>query len=150
MSPSSDPKEFVLQLKENLHLDQTDLEKPTPERSRMIRCFAETAKDSKRIDVVKHLREITPAGTTGEFACSIWSSVNSFIHELDTITKKPVMFTVIAQHHSFSQKPIFRNPNLFAGPLLPGKLDVRDIPVEKMRELTIDLTGKFDKKCLES
>ncbi|XP_015757295.1 PREDICTED: uncharacterized protein LOC107336745 [Acropora digitifera] len=56
----------------------------------MIRCFAETAKDSKRIDVVKHLREITPAGTTG--------------------------------------------------PLLPGKLDVWDIPVETMRELTINLT----------
>ncbi|XP_044178333.1 uncharacterized protein LOC114970883 isoform X6 [Acropora millepora] len=89
-SPSSHPKEIVLQLKENLHLDQTDLEKPTPETTRMIRCFAETAKNRKRIDVVKHLREITPAGTTG--------------------------------------------------PLLPGKLDVWDIPVEKMRELTIDLT----------
>ena len=70
-SPSSDPKEIVLQLKEKLHLDQTDLEKPTPETTRMIRCFAERAKDSKRIDGVKHLREITPAGTTGEFACSI-------------------------------------------------------------------------------
>ena len=38
-SPSCDPKEIVLQLKENLHLDQTDLEKPTPETTRMIRCF---------------------------------------------------------------------------------------------------------------
>ena len=80
VSPSCDPKEIVLQLKENLHLDQTDLEKPTPETKRMIRCFAATAKDSKRIDVVKHLREITPAGTTGQFARSIWLSVNSFIH----------------------------------------------------------------------
>ncbi|XP_044178397.1 uncharacterized protein LOC114949237 isoform X3 [Acropora millepora] len=95
MSPSSDPKEIVLQLKENLHLDQTDLEKPTPETTRMIRCFAETAKNWKRIDVVKHLREITPAGTTG--------------------------------------------------PLLPGKLDICSIPVEKMRELTIDLTESEDK-----
>ncbi|XP_044178391.1 uncharacterized protein LOC114949826 isoform X1 [Acropora millepora] len=90
VSPSCDPKGIVRQLQENLHLDQTDLEKPTPETKRMIRCFAEKAKDSNRIDVVKHLREITPAGTTG--------------------------------------------------PLLPGKLDVWDIPVEKMRELTIDLT----------
>ena len=89
VSPSCDPKEIVLQLKENLHLDQTDLEKPTPETTRMIRCFAATAKDSKRLDVVKHLREITPAGTTGEFACSIWLSVNSFIHQLETITMKP-------------------------------------------------------------
>ena len=71
VSPSSDPKEIVLELKENFHLDQTDLENPTPETTRMIRCLAETAKDSKRIDVVKHLREITPAGTTGEFVCSI-------------------------------------------------------------------------------
>ncbi|XP_067049423.1 uncharacterized protein [Acropora muricata] len=90
VSPSCDPKEIVLQLKENLHLDETDLENSTPETKRMIRCFAETAKDSKRIDVVKHLREITPAGTTG--------------------------------------------------PLLPAKLDICSIPVEKMRELTIDLT----------
>ena len=89
MSPSCDPKEIVLQLKENLHLDQTDLEKPTTEITRMIRCFAETAKDSKRIDVVKHLREITPAGTTGEFARSIWLSVSSFIHQLETRTMKP-------------------------------------------------------------
>ena len=68
---SCDPKEIVLQLKENFHLDETDLKNPTPETRRMIRCFAATAKNSKRIDVVKHLREITPAGTTGEFACSI-------------------------------------------------------------------------------
>ena len=88
-SPSCDPKEIVLQLKENLHLDQKDLEKPTPETTRMIRCFAETAKDSKRIDVVKHLREITPAGTTGEFTCSIWLSVNSFIHKLEPRRMKP-------------------------------------------------------------
>ena len=80
LSPSCDPKEIVLQLKENFHLEQKDLEKPTPETTRMIRWFAETAKNSKRIDIVKHLREITPAGTTGEFACSIWLSVNSLIH----------------------------------------------------------------------
>ena len=88
-SASCDPKEIVLQLKENFHLDQTDLEKPTPETTRMIRCFAERAKDSKRIDVVKHLREITPAGTTGEFGCIIWLSVHSFIHQLETITMEP-------------------------------------------------------------
>ncbi|XP_015775508.1 PREDICTED: uncharacterized protein LOC107353680 [Acropora digitifera] len=79
VSPSCDPKEIVLKLKENLHLDQADLEKPSAETTRMIRCLAATAKDSNRIDVVKHLREIMPAGTTGGFACSIWLSVNSFI-----------------------------------------------------------------------
>ena len=100
VSRSCDPKEIVLQLKENLHLDETDLEKPTPKTTRMIRCFAAAAKESKRIDVVKHLREITPAGTTGEFACSILL----FIHQLKPRTMKPrtVIFTAIAQHHSFS------------------------------------------------
>ena len=39
---------------------------------------------------------------------------------------------------------------LFTGPLLPGKLDICNIPFEKMRELTIDLSGKFDKKSSES
>ena len=81
VSPLCDAKEIVLHLKENLHLDQTDLEKPTPETTRMIRCLVTKAKDSNRIDVVKLLREISPAGTTGEFACSIWLSVASFIQQ---------------------------------------------------------------------
>ena len=69
---SYDPEEIVLQLKENLHLNETDLKQPTPETARMIRCLAATAKESNRIDVVKHLREITLAGITGEFTCIIW------------------------------------------------------------------------------
>ena len=90
MSPSCDPKEIVLQLKENFHLDQTDLEKPTPETTRMIRCFAERAKDSKRIDVVQHLREITPAGTTGEFAsASGYQLIHEFIRKLEPRRMKP-------------------------------------------------------------
>ena len=78
---SYDPEEIVLQLKENLHLNETDLKQPTPETTRMIRCLAATAKESNRIDVVKHLREITLAGTTGEFTCIIWLSVDSFVHQ---------------------------------------------------------------------
>ena len=81
VSPLCDAKEIVLQLKKNLHLDQTDLEKPTPETTRMIRCLVAKAKDSNRIDVVKLLREIAPAGTTGEFAFSICLLVASFIHQ---------------------------------------------------------------------
>ena len=81
VTPLCDAKEIVLQLKENLHLEQTDLEKPTPETMKMIRCLVAKAKYSNRIDVVKLLREITPAGTTGEFTCSIWLSVASFIHQ---------------------------------------------------------------------
>ena len=53
---------------QNLNLDKTCLEQPTPETTRMMRCFSAEAKISKRSDVVKHLRDIAPAGTTGEFA----------------------------------------------------------------------------------
>ena len=67
MSDSCHPEEIVVQMKESLHLDLMCLEQPNPETKRTIRCLAKRAKDSNRIDVVKHLREITPAGTTGEF-----------------------------------------------------------------------------------
>ena len=88
VSPSCDPKEIVLKLKENLHLNQADLEKPSAETTRMIRCLAATAKDSNRIDVIKHLREIMPAGTTGGFACIIWLSVNLFIPSISTMNNQ--------------------------------------------------------------
>ncbi|XP_068743826.1 uncharacterized protein [Montipora capricornis] len=89
-SDSCHPEEIVLQMKESLHLDQMCLEQPNPETKETIRCLANRAMDANRIDVVKHLREITPAGTTG--------------------------------------------------PLLPGSLDIRSIPVSQMRALTIDLS----------
>ena len=67
MSDSCSPEEIVVQLKESLHLGEKCLEQPNPETKRTIRCLAKRANDLNRIDVVKHLREITPAGTTGEF-----------------------------------------------------------------------------------
>ena len=30
----------------------------------------------------------------------------------------------------------------FTGPLLPGNLDIQNVPVRQMRDLTIDLSGK--------
>ena len=117
----------------------------------MIRCLAATAKDSNRIDVVKHLRDITPAGTTGEFASSIWLSVNSFIHQFVPRTVNPtVMFTTTTQQHSLSSTNLSYCQFYFAGPLLPGKLDICDIPVENWRDLTVDLTGKFEQKPLKT
>ena len=68
LSQSCGAKDVVLQLKETKHLDQASLEKPDLETRTLIRCFARKAKDSKRLDVVQHLREITPAGTTGKSA----------------------------------------------------------------------------------
>ena len=63
---SSDAREVVRQLQETLQPDQASLEEPGPETKQLIRCLARTAKDSNRLDVLEHLREITPAGTAGE------------------------------------------------------------------------------------
>ena len=65
LSKSCDSKEIVVQLKGSLQLDQASLEQPSPETKRWIRCLASKARCLNRRDVVEHLREITPAGTTG-------------------------------------------------------------------------------------
>ena len=50
---------------ESLSLDLASLEQPDPETKRQIRCICLKAKSTDRLDVVKRLRQITPAGTTG-------------------------------------------------------------------------------------
>ena len=50
---------------ESLSLDLPSLEQPDPETKRQIRCICLKAKSTDRLDVVKRLRQITPAGTTG-------------------------------------------------------------------------------------
>ena len=65
LSHSSDAQEVVNRLQKDLQLEQSCLEHPTPKAQRMIRCLARKAKCSSRLDVVKRLREVTPAGTTG-------------------------------------------------------------------------------------
>lgn len=67
MSQPCDSSEIVLQLKASLQLDHASLEQPDLGTKRLIRCLANQAKQSDRLDVVKHLREIVPAGTTGMF-----------------------------------------------------------------------------------
>lgn len=75
LSQTCDAKDVVIQLQEDLHLKQVSLENPEPEAKGMIRCLARKAKCSNRLDVVKHLREVTPAGTTGRcFIDTKWSS----------------------------------------------------------------------------
>ena len=71
LSELSHPKEIVLQLKQSVQLDQASLEDPGPDTKKLIRFLATQAKHSNRLDVVKHLREITPAGTTGELVVSL-------------------------------------------------------------------------------
>ena len=68
MSQSCDAKEVVLQLGDRMQLDLSSLDRLEPETKTLIRCFARKAKDSDRLDVFEHLRELTPAGTTGESA----------------------------------------------------------------------------------
>ena len=65
MSQPCDAREVVLQLKDCLKLDEVSLENPDPETKRLIRCLANKAKQSNRPDVVRELREVAPAGTTG-------------------------------------------------------------------------------------
>ena len=66
LSKWRDAKLVVSKLKETLRLDQASLEQPDSDTKKQIRCLAREASCSNRPDVVEYLREITPAGTTGE------------------------------------------------------------------------------------
>ena len=67
LSQPCDSREVLLdQLKDFLQLDEASLEQPDPRTKQLARYLADKAKQSNRIDLVKELREITPAGTTGE------------------------------------------------------------------------------------
>ena len=57
----------MIQFREALQLEPASLVIPEPQTKSMIRGLALRAKSEKRDDLVRHLREITPAGTTGEF-----------------------------------------------------------------------------------
>ena len=75
-SRSCVPEEILHQLMQQLNLDKPCLKEPTPETTKMIRCFAAKAKFLNRIDVVRHLRDIAPAGTSGEYS---WSSIHCLV-----------------------------------------------------------------------
>ena len=87
LSQSCDAQEVVLQLQ----VKQASLEQPDCETKALIRCLARKCKDSDRHDVFQHLREITPAGTTGEFLIgevSCWQfSFHIFTYYLGLISK---------------------------------------------------------------
>ena len=65
LSQSCDAQDVVAKLEEDLQLNQVSLKNPEPETKKMIRCLARKAKSSGKLDVVKHLREVVPAGTSG-------------------------------------------------------------------------------------
>ena len=72
-----DAKQIVHRLQETLEWNQASLEQPNREAKKWIRSLTREARRSERLDVVKYLREITPAGTTGE--CVFCSSVFLFL-----------------------------------------------------------------------
>ena len=76
---SDPPKEVIDKLLHNLQLDDASLEDPKPETEKWIRCLTRDAKDRGRTDVVKYLREIMPAGTTGKQAGTVSGSETRFI-----------------------------------------------------------------------
>ena len=61
-----DANDVVARLQESISLEQASLKQPDTETKRQIRCVCMKAKAANRLDVVKKLREIAPAGTTGE------------------------------------------------------------------------------------
>lgn len=65
-SKSCDAKQVVRQLTETLQLDQASLEQPDPDTRKRIQSLVKEARRCDRLDVVEYLRNITPAGTTGE------------------------------------------------------------------------------------
>lgn len=67
-SESCNSKEIVSRLQETLQLDHASFQDPDHETKKWIQCLAREAQHSDRLDVVKYLREITPAGTTGEYS----------------------------------------------------------------------------------
>ncbi|XP_027037870.1 uncharacterized protein LOC113666299 [Pocillopora damicornis] len=65
LNSESGVKDIVIKFRESLQLEPASFDSPEPETKKMIRGLALRAKSEKRDDLVKHLREITPAGTTG-------------------------------------------------------------------------------------
>ena len=78
--PASDAKDIVIQFQDTLKLDTASLNKPDlePETKQWIRCLALNAKCENRVELVKYLREITPAGTTGELKLDSMTLHTSF------------------------------------------------------------------------
>ena len=47
-------------------MEAVSLEKPDPQQMKWIRCLSREANIAMRLDVVQHLRSISPEGTVGE------------------------------------------------------------------------------------
>ena len=65
-SKSCDAKLVVSGLLQTIQLDQASLQQPDSDTKKLIRFLCREVIRCNRSDVFKYLREITPAGTTGE------------------------------------------------------------------------------------
>ena len=65
-SKSCDATLVVGRLLETVQLDQASLQQPDSDTKKLIRFLGREAMRCNRSDVFKYLREIAPAGTTGE------------------------------------------------------------------------------------
>ena len=67
-----DASAVVAQFQKSLSLENLSLEQPDLDTKKKIRYLCLKAKTAKKLDVVKKLREITPAGTTGELKLNFY------------------------------------------------------------------------------
>lgn len=86
LSRSIDCKDVVQQLKDKLNLDQAALQDPDPNKMKSIRYLARKANIAGRYDVIKELRSLVPAGTTGRFAFKTFPTVQEL-----KVTKRSIL-----------------------------------------------------------
>lgn len=60
-----DKEDVVEEFKRSLRIGEASLQQPDEDTKRWVRCLFKTAARKDRDDLVQHLRQITPAGTTG-------------------------------------------------------------------------------------
>lgn len=113
LSQTCDAKDVVVRLQGDLHLKQVSLENPEPEPKRMIRCLARKAKCSNRLDVVKHLREVTPAGTTGKCLNDTKWLSSLYVYSCNMPTPTLVYFKCSYFFNVPRQVPYFKRISMF-------------------------------------
>ena len=58
-------EDVVDEFKRSLEIEEASLQQPDNNTKRWVRCLFKTAVLKEKDDLVQHLRQITPAGTTG-------------------------------------------------------------------------------------
>ena len=64
---TNDAADVVDEFQSSLKIDEASLRQPDTDTKRWVRCLFKTAVREEKLDLVRHLRQITSAGTTGIF-----------------------------------------------------------------------------------